>query len=373
MANCLMCGVQLDAANQSEEHIIPNALGGVLTSTNLICKQCNSTFGSGCDASLANDLKLFSNFLNIKRDRGTNQPIVGTTPTTSYKIEPGGKPAIVKPTIHVEETKQGKAIHIEARDTKQTRQILEGLKRNHPEIDVDKALSQVQEGRRYLDEFVKLQFVFSGRDSLRSIAKMAYLLLKHKHSTIAGDYSRIVAFIKNELDYRDIFFYYPQTDIVSKPTDAILHSIVVKSYPAEKLLVAFVELYNSLSFIVVLASDFPDDFQTSYVFDVLNRVEVQNPTFNFPAINVAQLNDLFDNKPPFFADVTKRFESFLRIALDRQAESHRSDMIQRAMQKSLLKHPEGAPITQEMMEEFVNALMEELTPLLVRNLKDTDE
>lgn len=373
MPNCLICGVLLNAANQSEEHIIPNALGGTLTSTKLICKQCNSSFGSDCDASLANDFKLFANFLNIKRDRGTNQPLVGQTLTEKYKIQPGGKPAIVKPIIQVDDTKQGKAIHIEARDIGQARQILEGLKRNHPEIDVEKALSQVQEGRRYLDEFVKLQFVFSGKDSLRSVAKMAYFLLKHKHPTIQGDFSHVVAFIKNESDYREIYFYYPVTDIVSKSATAIHHSIVVKSYPAESLLLAFVELYSSLSFIVVLASNFTDDFQTNYVFDVLNRAEVLNPTLTLPAINTADLNSLFDNKPPFFAEVTKRFESFLRIALDRQAESHRGDMIQRAMQNSLLKHPEGAPITKEMMDEFVNALIEELTPLLVRNLKDTDE
>lgn len=373
MANCLICGVELDATTRSEEHIISNALGGVLTSLELICKQCNSDFGSGCDASLASDLKLFANLLNIERDRGVNRPLVGHTPTKVYKIEPAGKPVIVKPVIQVEETEKGKAIHIEARDAKQARQILEGLKRNHPEIDVEKALSQVQEGRRYLDEFVKLQFVFSGRESLRSIAKMAYFLLRFKHPEITGDYSQIVAFIKNESDYREAYFYYPAFDAVSKPPGAIFHSIVIKSYPTDKLLVAFVELYSSLSFVIVLSSDCSDNFQTSYVLDVLTRVEVQNPTITLPSITSDQLNVLFDTKPPCFQDVAKKFESFLKIALDRQAESHRSELIQRAMQNSLSKRPEGAPITEEMIDEFVNAFMEELTPLLVRNLKDTDE
>lgn len=373
MPNCLSCGEQINASNQSEEHIIPNALGGTLTSTELICKECNSSFGFDCDASLASDLKLFSNFLNIKRDRGANQPVIGHTPTTKYKIQPGGKPEVVKPTIQIDETTQGKAIHIEARDMGQVQQILKGLKRNYPDIDVEKTLSQAQQGRRYLNEFVKLQFVFSGKDSLRAVAKMAYFFLKHKHPTVQGDFSRLVAFIKNESDYREIYFYYPATDIVNKSSNAILHSVAIKSYPSERLLLAFVELYSTLSFIVVLSFNFTDTFQANYVFDVLNRTEVPNPSLTLPVIDIGELNTLFDNKPPFFAEVTKRFESFLKTALDQQAELHRAEMIQQAMQNSLLKHSEGVPITQEMIDEFINALMEELTPLLVRNLKETNE
>lgn len=38
MSKCYMCGVELNDCNRAEEHIILNAIGGVLTSKNLICK-----------------------------------------------------------------------------------------------------------------------------------------------------------------------------------------------------------------------------------------------------------------------------------------------------------------------------------------------
>ena len=52
MSKCYVCGVELTEDNKTEEHII-NAIGGVLKSKNLICKQCNSDFGDEIDSFLA--------------------------------------------------------------------------------------------------------------------------------------------------------------------------------------------------------------------------------------------------------------------------------------------------------------------------------
>jgi hypothetical protein len=373
MNKCLICGVDLDQNNQSEEHIIPNSLGGVLTSRLLICSDCNSKFGADCDAKLAEDLKLFANFLDIKRDRGENRPLVGEAPNANYLIRPGGKPELIKPVIEIDESKKGKRIHIEARDMDQAKEILEGLKRKHPEIDVERALSQAEHKREYLDEFLKLNFVFRGRDSLRAVVKMAFFYLKYKIPELVIDETNIISFLKNESDFREVYFFYPDTQTILTPDKTVCHSIIIKSYPVYRTLVAFVELYNSVSFIVELSHDFADEVQEVYIYDVLNRVELRNVEITYPLISRAILDDLFDNKPPYYDKVSKRFESFLKLALDRQHQSHRAELIQRAMSNSLAKHPEGIPITPEMIDEFVEKLMDEITPLLIRNLKGSDE
>ncbi|MGB7062060.1 MAG: HNH endonuclease [Candidatus Zixiibacteriota bacterium] len=373
MNKCLICEANLNLSNQSEEHIIPNSLGGTLTSTALICRSCNSRFGSDCDAKLAEDLKLFANFLNIKRDRGVAPTLKAKAPSSEYLIRPGGKPEIVKPIIEIDHSKKGDIIHIEARDMNQARQILEGMKRKYPEIDVDKALSEAEHRREYLDEFVKLNFVFRGRDSLRAIVKMAFFYLKYKRPELSFDKAHIVSFLKHESDFREVCLFFPDLEIVVNPHKTVCHSIIVKSYPSEKTLVAFVELYNVLSFVVELSHNFIGDIEETYTYDILNRTELSDVQINLPVISQESLNELFHDPPAFYDTVSKRFESFLRIVLDSQHESHRQELVQRAIRNSLLKHPEGTLVDEKMINELVDKLMDEITPLLIRNLKEPDE
>ena len=62
---CYICGEELTKSNESEEHIIPNAIGGKLKSNKLICKKCNNQLGNDIDYKLTKQLDFFSNFLNI--------------------------------------------------------------------------------------------------------------------------------------------------------------------------------------------------------------------------------------------------------------------------------------------------------------------
>lgn len=69
MTNCYLCGQTLTDCNSSEEHIIPNAIGGKLKAK-ILCKDCNSKFGNTIDSKLAESLLSFSNWLNVDRTRG---------------------------------------------------------------------------------------------------------------------------------------------------------------------------------------------------------------------------------------------------------------------------------------------------------------
>lgn len=69
---CYICGKELTKSNESEEHIIPNAIGGKLKSNKLICKDCNNKIGYKSDSKLAEQLNMITNLLNINRDRNNN-------------------------------------------------------------------------------------------------------------------------------------------------------------------------------------------------------------------------------------------------------------------------------------------------------------
>ena len=44
---CYICDEELTDTNNSDEHIILNAIGGHLHSNKLLCKRCNNTLGAG--------------------------------------------------------------------------------------------------------------------------------------------------------------------------------------------------------------------------------------------------------------------------------------------------------------------------------------
>jgi hypothetical protein len=93
LAKCFICGNEINESNKSVEHIILNSIGGKLKSSELICKQCNSSLGNECDSELCRELSFATNMLNIERDRNSPQPIDGIIEKTGEKIQvlPGGE------------------------------------------------------------------------------------------------------------------------------------------------------------------------------------------------------------------------------------------------------------------------------------------
>lgn len=87
---CYSCKIELTRQNSSQEHIIPNALGGKLKAV-ILCKKCNNNLGSSCDSLLSKALSPFSNMINHSKDHGKVQPVQVTANGVPTKILPGGQ------------------------------------------------------------------------------------------------------------------------------------------------------------------------------------------------------------------------------------------------------------------------------------------
>ncbi len=68
---CFYCGKEINENNKTEEHIIPNYIGGRLKSKDILCRACNSRIGENVDVGFK-DLEFFTNLLNPCRDRNKN-------------------------------------------------------------------------------------------------------------------------------------------------------------------------------------------------------------------------------------------------------------------------------------------------------------
>jgi hypothetical protein len=76
-----------------------------------------------------------------------------------------------------------------------------------------------------------------------------------------------------------------------------------------------------------------------------------------------------DSKP--FERVKKSFDHSLAIGIKRQDEFQRGQILERAIQNSLGKYPEGTNITEQMLDEVINEIAETIVPYLLKEPKQT--
>ena len=107
MDKCYLCGKKIEKNKTKQEHIIPNAVGGKLTSKSILCSDCNNNL-SDIDQSLANSVYFLTNLLNPKRDNKTksNLPIKFEYNGREFTREANGKCYSTK--LNVEKQADGK-------------------------------------------------------------------------------------------------------------------------------------------------------------------------------------------------------------------------------------------------------------------------
>lgn len=187
MSNCYICGKEINKENQSEEHIIPNAIGGKLRDKNLICEICNNQTFHDIDTALANQLNVITCLLNPKRDRkGVKISIEGTIADSGELIylEAGGKPVICKKAP----LKTENGYKLESRDLKHLKEQLGGLAKKNSWINVEKIMEEVKEKiesgeietQHYLDNPILISSRIGGDEFWRAICKMATNFYIHK-------------------------------------------------------------------------------------------------------------------------------------------------------------------------------------------------
>lgn len=363
MAKCVFCNVELTAENSSDEHILPNSIGGRLRSKELDCVACNSEFGEDCDSALAKDMNPLAHILGIERDRGEPQPIEGLMQGKKVRRDVSGKSVFAKPEHEV--TKDGKSvqIRIKARDTDEVRKMLEGHTRKHP-IDVEAVMKTVQVQEEYAP--IEFKFTHGGFPTFRAVAKMAYLFLKHKRPNQTLDRASVlIESIKGAREDRSVS-YLPGDLVVTPAPGQVLHSIVIKSYPTERLLVAYVELFSMFTFVVLLSEDCGEEVFEQYVFDPIERQEVASPHFQLPNIARKALNELIETLPSPAASMGPRATAFFKVANERRTKLVIDGIINRAFARTIERYPVGTPITPEMMAEVEAAIVEEATPFMRR-------
>lgn len=258
---CFGCGAD---GELTKEHIFLNAIGGHQTAR-VLCKTCNSGRGEELDDIVAKQLSPLSTLFGVRRTRGKNRDVVVTRPDTGEQFalnqEKKAKninPQFGEPRVQIDEKKS--EITISACSSWQLAKSLQKLRSQY---DFSQAKTTRWQGKDALGE-VCLPIRIGGRPLMRGVAKTAYTFLAHscpsRDEVMSSDFNPIRRFIFEDEGSDLAAFNYRYTQqlatllpIKGKP----LHAVCVHYDSYRRNVIGFVQLFGTLRFAVLLASEYP--------------------------------------------------------------------------------------------------------------------
>jgi hypothetical protein len=360
MTKCAICNVVIDDSNDTEEHLIPNAIGGHLKVKKFICNSCNKKSGEKWDSKLANQLQQFGALVRVKRDRGSfPKTIFETISGEKITIKTDGKMTPTNPTIDKTDNK----FSVVARDTKEAKSILTGLKKKHPEIDIDKALEQASSEKRYLNEPFQITLQIAGSLAGRSIVKSA-LACVHHAGLDKFECEHAINYIQNEHATPPFGYYYTTDLIINRPLGIPLHCVSIFADKQDRTIKAYVEYFGVYRILLCLSE--------SYSGETLQYTHAINPE-NGDVINL-DVNLNIDKQTIFNSyeyleytpeNYSEAFKPVIERIQLRSKKSAANEVIDEAIDYAFQKI--NGEVNLDNVKEFSGAIMEALMPFIKNN------
>ena len=291
MEKCYYCECELNEENKSLEHIIPNALYGKLKSRDILCKKCNNGL-SRVDVKLVDSFMLFVNLVDGKTDRKTKKDL---------KVKVNGEDATLKPNmefhsdIQIENNGNGEIVFktFFSEGNKKARQyaLKQIQSRLKSQYAIDVSIEELEQNIETRHEPAYIQTSL-GKEVCKALEFRDYLLPYLKISlgfcalkSKIHDIQKEVLDIFRNLDSFDIdkfikFVRLPDLIDDDKILDGRLcHHIYLIGDSFNSKMFCIVSLFNCLNVVIVLNEEYNgDDFQESYVFDVIRNQEIHKKT-----------------------------------------------------------------------------------------------
>jgi hypothetical protein len=370
MQICALCGVQITAANDSKEHIIPNSIGGVLKTTGFICNTCNSNTGEDWDAELAAQLNPLSLFFGIIRDRGTApSQAFKTTAGEHLTLHADGKLSPAKPEFKEKEIDTGTRITLTARSMKEAKQMLAGVKRKYPQVDVEGLLANATKVSTYPEGMLHFELSFGGKKAGRSVVKTA-LAFAHC-SGIGADCSNLAKeYLCNE-EAEPCFGYYYESDLVcNRPVGVPFHCVSISGNPETGLLLGYVEYFGCQRVIVGLSDDYyKNAVSQTYAINPVSG-ELMDITVKID-LSKNDLLKIYNYEQSPYGEVEKAFSAVIATGQQKRSDAERERVIAHAVEHAFSNcgAAEGEIITEEHVEKITKLLAEKLTPFVLHSMK----
>lgn len=333
---CVLCNTSITEANNSLEHLILRALGGRKKIANFICQKCNNTSGEKWDAALAKSLNPLSLLFQINREGRAPPPQeFKTLSGESIILRNDGTMSIGKPSFQIAESDGNKIVRIQSRSNKEAQDMLKGLSKKYPQINIQDAISQFTSEQAYINSPLHISFCFGGEEAGRSIIKSA-LGLAFKHGVHHNMCKEATTYLQNKSAQACFGFFYERDLIKNRPSDYIFHYLAVSNQNTNGQLLAYIEFFGAQR-IVARLSEYYDgpNIHQAYAIDPVSTEEVH---LDFE-INLSRndISDVFEYKkiPP--GSMEKAMEIPLTLAIKRDKEVALKKAMDNAYDYALMK------------------------------------
>lgn len=370
---CYICGSELTEKNQSDEHIILNAIGGHLHSYSILCKKCNNDLGEKADSRLAEDLSFYTDMLQVRKNR--------QNPHKQIMIDKDGHEVVVKdagrhlelrkPSIKKKKSGNGTHVNITARNTKELSGLLRRLVKEGTvsQEDADK-ISSKAEIKKHKPVLTKRTVI--SEEAFPSIIKSAvnyYMDSYHDLNTI----KQLIPYIKGEKDAKEVLFLHHFKDLpYITNSKEVTHMIHLEGHKETKLLYAMMEYFSIYIYVVVLDSNYQgNEINKTYTYDVVEGKKIER---NFSLrLTLKDLND-FRNLPheeylKYLPYIKSRADNVMKIWEQRND----ADAVNSIINEVFGKYPDGTLITGEMINEVSEKVSQYLVEKIENNISSKTE
>lgn len=281
--NCYKCPSPLTNENKTKEHIVPNFLGGKLTSENLICKKCNTEFGETIDAELHKQLGFAAEIIVHNRDRKKEDKGILVETISGKKAKVGLK-FIPKPKLYIKIPGTEKQIEIIGKNEKELKKLAlkkkKELEAKYGEFKLTEFIEYPNSEKFHFKNNSKVQtgiMEFGGTDYFRGIGKIIlnFYLTKRPNDKMPKRLMDFVCGLVNKNQF--LFTYHPSHyKIHELQENEFSHIIYLRGESEIKSIYCYLEIFNFEKFICIIDDNYTgEDFEETYCLDSLYGKQIK--------------------------------------------------------------------------------------------------
>ena len=365
---CGLCGTALTGENASREHVIPKAIGGRKCVSNFLCVACNSRTGSEWDDELVRQLGPLCTMLNIKRAHGRNRPfVVETVSDRRLTLNPDGSMGIAVPLFEAQELAGKTTVKMHARTMRELKRMLSGLKKKHPQIDVDELMKQAEPVQEYSSEPYAISLSVGGALAGRSMVKSCLAMVHDAGLTTDHCEEAEHYLLKGE---KPCFGFYTKRNLVrNRPEKTFFHCVHVRGDPEQRQILAYVEYFGCLRFVAWLSKNYEGRaFSHCYAVNPVTGKELDLDIVLY--INPADLAEIDDGGKVDYDEVARALGvlvgAWKEMDVDRARTRAIDDAITFACAECGIR--EGDILSDEQTAQFARVVSGRMTPYLVHTI-----
>lgn len=274
---CQGCGtVELTPEFDSEAHIIPNALGGRLSRSGLICRECNTLLDRLADNPLIRAFGPWPTLLDIPRHRGRHPPVViDTRDGLRVSVEPDGTTTRIDVVYDVTPIDaDSHKVSLGAGNWKVVRQLIGRAAKQFPQLDQAHATAHAQKVNVPSTAEWRIETNFAPANVFPGAFAAFWLFFLHKTGHQLAPWDRVLEVVEG-VRTGGTFRYFPDgLPGLSGPSIDISHKIILRTVPQTGLLIGYLEILGTLRVGGVVAQGRPSsELEYIYVADVFGKSE----------------------------------------------------------------------------------------------------